>query len=175
MSCATRHALVFGLLIGVVNLLWLYLAFFLGLHTNGVMIFQVFMLVWFAITVTGFVIGLRRLRRTSTKWSYWKGLTLGCCIAVVTAVVAVVAQFGYFKVVHPEWPEVMAEQARQYFTQRGDSGEELENNVADAREYFTLGNYATQSAIGAFVLGVGISAVAMIFLRRPIAAAAEST
>jgi|GEM_PF-1099512 len=175
MSAQARLALKIGLLIGVINLVWLYLAYFLGLHTNGVMIFQVFMLVWLCITTIGFIVGLRKLKRAGPPWNYRRGVALGCLAAVVTAIVAVVAQIGYYTVVHPAWPDVMAEQTREFFANQGLAGDELEEKVAGARESFTLGRYATQSAIAAIALGTVVSAVTMIFLRKPNRSLSDDT
>ena len=59
MTSLTKSALKWGLFIGLANLLWLYLAYYLGLHTSGLMVFQVFMAGWFMVTLTGFILALR--------------------------------------------------------------------------------------------------------------------
>lgn len=102
MNLAIRTAAKWGLLIGLANLAWLYLAYFLGLHTNGIMVFQIFMLVWLALTVAGFILALRSVKRQHPPIGYLGGLVAGAVSALVSAVVAVLAQGGYFKVVHPE-------------------------------------------------------------------------
>jgi hypothetical protein len=155
-----------GLAIGFVNLIWLYLSYYLGLHTSGPVIFQIVPAVWLVITAAGFVIALRAIRRERGTIGYGAGLRSGLAIAAVTAVVAVVAQAGYFTVIHPEWPAVMVAQTREYFAAQGLPADEVEQRVGEARGYFTLPSYAAQSAGAALVAGAMVSLIAMIFLRR---------
>jgi hypothetical protein len=175
MSPTNRTAAKWGLFIGLANLVWLYLAYFLGLHTSGILVFQVFMVVWLAVTVTGFILTLRATKRQNPSLSYWGGLGAGSVAAVVSAVVAVIAQVGYFTVVHPAWPQVMAQQTEAHFTAQGMSPEQVEQMVAQARGSFTLSNYAVASAATALIVGIVLSAIIMVFLRRRPAIPAEVT
>ncbi len=175
MNPTNQTAAKWGLFIGLANLVWLYLAYYLGLHTNGIMVFQIFMLVWLAMTVTGFILALRAVKRQNPALSYLGGIGAGAVAAFVSAVVAVVAQVGYFTVVHPAWPEVMAQQTKAHFTAQGMSSEQVEQMVVQARGSFTLSNYAVSSAATALIVGVVLSAIIMIFMRRRSATAAEVT
>ncbi|MGE3309768.1 MAG: DUF4199 domain-containing protein [Limisphaerales bacterium] len=171
MSPTNRIAAKWGLFIGLTNLVWLYLAYFLGLHTSGIMVFQIFMLVWLALTVTGFILALRAVKRQKPSLSFLGGIGAGAATAVVSAIVAVVAQVGYFTVVHPAWPEVMAQQTKAHFTAQGMSPAQVERMVVQARGSFTLSNYAVSSAATALIVGIVLSAIIMLFLRRRSAAA----
>jgi hypothetical protein len=175
MNPTNRIAAKWGLVIGLANLVWLYLAYYLGLHTSGIMVFQVFMLVWLAITVTGFILALRAVKRQNPALSYLQGIGAGAVSALVSAVAAVVAQVGYFTVVHPAWPEVMAQQTKAHFTAQGMSPPQVEQMVLQARGSFTLSNYAVSSAASALIVGIVLSAIIMIFLRRRSALAPEVT
>lgn len=166
MNPALQTAAKWGLLIGLANLVWLYLAYYVGLHTGGIVVFQIFMLVWLALTVTGFILALRAVKRRSPATGYWGGVGAGTVAAAVSAIVAVVAQVGYFKVVHRAWPEVMARQTAEHFSAQGMSAAQVEQMVAQARASFTLSNYAVSSALTALIVGIVLSAVIMIFLRR---------
>lgn len=166
MTPTTRTAARWGLFIGLANLVWLYLAYYLGLHTSGIMVFQVFMLVWLSLTVTGFILALRTIKRQNSTLSYWGGIGAGAVSALVSAVIAVIAQVGYFTVVHPAWPEVMAQQTRTHFTAQGMSPTQVEQMVLQARGSFTLTNYAVSSAVTALIVGIVLSAIIMIFLRH---------
>jgi len=172
---ATRTAALGGLFIGLANLIWLYLAYYLGLHTSGIMVFQIFILVWLALTATGFVLTLRAVKRQNPALRYGGGIGAGAVAAVVSAAVAVVAQAGYFTVVHPAWPEVMAQQTKAHFTAQGMSPGQVEQMVGQARASFTLSRYASASAAAALMTGIVMSAIIMIFLRRRPALPAEVT
>ncbi len=166
MNSTIRTAAKWGLFIGLANLVWLYLAFFIGLHTNGIMVFQIFMLVWLALTVIGFILALRDVKRSSPEIGYLSGVGAGTVSAAVSAIVAVVAQVGYFTVVHPAWPEVMAQQTEAHFRSLGMSPMQIEQMVSQSRRSFTLSNYAISSAATALILGIVLSAIIMFFLRR---------
>lgn len=166
MNAAASTALKGGFLIGLANLAWLYVAYYLGLHTSGIWVFQVFMLIWLAVSLTGYILALKAVRRHSERWGYWSGLRAGFLAAFVSMLMSVVAQAGYFKVVHPEWPEVMMGQTRGHFAGQGMAAARVEQMVAQARAAFTLQNYALQSAFAALFVGIVFSAIIMIFLRR---------
>lgn len=157
--------LKWGVMIGLINLLWLYLSYYLGLHTSGIQIFQVVPLVWFIITLIGMWLALHDLRRKRQPFSYLQGFFSGGLIALITALIAILMQVGYYQLIHPEWPDYMAEQTRIYFATQGRSATEIEAMVEQARSTFTMTNYAMQSAISALVAGLGLAAIMMIFLR----------
>jgi len=166
MKPVVQSAVRWGMAIGVANLIWLYVAYFLGLHTNGVMVFQGFMIVWLLLTVAGFFVGLRAVRRDNPSLRYLGGVAAGIVAAFASAIVAVIAQIGYFKVIHPAWPVVMAQQTRTHFTAQGLSADQVERMVGQARNYFTLSNYAVSSFFTALILGAVLSAIFMAFPRR---------
>lgn len=75
------------------------------------------------------------------------------------------AQVGYYTVIQPAWPDVMARQAREHFVQQGLPEADIALKVAEARQFFTLTNYAVSSAVTALVLGVVLSAVFLAFIK----------
>lgn len=166
MTSHLKSALLWGLYIGLANLVWLYAAYYLGLHTNGIMVFQVFMLGWFLLTLGGFILALRAIKREKPTLGYREGLGYGAAAAAVSALVAVLMQLGYYKVIHPQWPEVMAEQTRNHFTAEGLAESEVAKRVEESRGSFTLTNYAIASAMTALVTGTVLSAIIMTFLRN---------
>lgn len=166
MNSTQKLIVRWGCLIGLANLVWLYLSYYLGLHTKGLMLFQLVPLGWLLITLAGFFLALRALRSQVTPFRYWVGLRSGLLIALITAVIAMLMQVGYYTVIHPAWPQYMVEQTRAYFSAAGLVGAELEAQIVQARQTFTLASYATQSAASALLGGAISSAVFMIFLRQ---------
>ena len=124
------------------------------------------MLGWFVVTLTGFLLALRAVKRQKPSLSYAGGLRAGSMAAVVSALVAVGMQIGYYKFIHPAWPEYMSQQTRIHFTAQGMLPEQVEQMVGQARGSFTLTNYAIASAATALITGVVLSAIIMVFLRR---------
>lgn len=166
----TQNLIVrWGCIIGITNLAWLYLSYYLGLHTNGLALFQIVPIGWLLITLVGFFLALRRFKQQSPHFTYWDGLRNGLLVALITALIAVVMQVGYHTLVFPGWPEYMVEQTRAYFSASGLSGTALEAKIDEARQTFTLSSYAMQSALSALFGGGIISAIMMIFLQRKTA------
>lgn len=155
-----------GLLIGIANLVWLYGTFYAGLHTRGVAGIQVVTLGAFLLSLIGYVFALRAVVRREPETSYLEGLKSGAVVAGVVALVAMIAQVGYFKVVNPDWTEYMVGETRKFFEARGLPEEGIAEQVEGARKTFGLGSYVIQSALGAVFLGVLFSSIIMIFLRK---------
>lgn len=167
MSPTVRAALKWGAIIGLVNMLWLYMAYYLGIHTHGPQVFQIQMLVWLILTIAGHIRAIYVITGADPGGvTYSRGLALGCLAALVSAVFAVIAQVGYFTVIHPAWPTYMIEETRKHFEAQHLAKEDIDIELAAAREFFTLKFYAISSFITAFVMGLAISAVTMIFLRK---------
>jgi hypothetical protein len=96
----------------------------------------------------------------------WTGVRTGAMIDVITALIAVLMQIGYYTAIHPAWPEYMSQQAREYFSRQGLSQAQTEKMAAEAHQGFSLESYATQSALTALLAGIVLSAIIMIFLRH---------
>lgn len=165
-SGTTRHALIGGAAIGLVNLSWLYVAFWVGLHTNGIAVFQIYMLSWLALNVVLYVVLLWTAKRTLTSFKYWSGVGIGTNVAVISGLVAVLAQIGYFTIVNPDWPEYLTESARQVFQEQGLAPKELDLKVEQTRLTTTVTNYAIQSFLSETLLGVILSMIMMLFFRE---------
>ena len=133
MGSTKKLAILHGFVIGLVNLTWLYVAYFLGLHTSGMAIFQVFMVLWLVINVAAYVFALRAIKRQNPALSYFGGVVAGAIASLASAICAIIAQIGYYKVVNPAWPEFMAQSAREYFEAQGLSAVEVQAQVDQAR------------------------------------------
>ncbi|GEP44947.1 DUF4199 domain-containing protein [Brevifollis gellanilyticus] len=165
MKPTTQTAVKWGLYIGLANLVWLYMAYYLGLHTSGVMTFQFAMLVWLIITITGFVLCLRAVRRRNPALTYLEGVKAGAVAALVSVIISTMAQIGYVKVVHPEWSEVMVHQTQAHFSSQGMTEAQIQKMTTKAKNSFTLANYALYSGITAMVLGIALPLIVMVFHR----------
>jgi hypothetical protein len=172
MPAALLLALKWGGLIGVANLAWLNLSYYLGLHTNGIAVFQVVRVGWFLITFTGFLLALRAARRESERWGYLRGLGIGAVAAFVSGLISIVAQVGYFKVVNPGWTDYQVEQMRLHHDAQGLPEVGAAPLAETSRIAFTLGTYTWQSFLTALLSGVLLSAVMMLFLRKKAAVSA---
>ncbi|MEX2580748.1 MAG: DUF4199 domain-containing protein [Verrucomicrobiales bacterium] len=153
--------LKWGLIIGTANLVWLYGSYYLGLHTRGLLLVQAMVAVNLLVTLTGFILALRDIASDEPGITFLEGLKSGVVIAVVTAVIAAVAQVGYLKLVNPGWTEFMVEETRRHYEASDVPPEQVEAFARQAETTFGLQTYVVQAAVGAFLVGVVFTAVVM--------------
>lgn len=158
--------LKWGIGIGLANLLWLYLSFFLGLHTNGLLLVQLMALIGFLISVIGYVLALRRVHRAYPEGTFLEGVASGIRMSGMVALFAALAQLGYFFLIHPEWTDLMVDETSAYYEAQGVSGQDLEEYREGARTTFGLRSYLLQSVLGALFLGVLTTLITMAVLKR---------
>lgn len=166
MSPLVSGSLRWGGIIGLVNLVWLYAAFYLGMHTSSMGQFWMFMAIWFVMNIGLYAVALRTLRAGCESWSFGRGLGAGAIMGVVSAIVAALSQVGYFTVVNPDWQEYLVGRTEEFLHQQGLPAEQIEVQLEKTRAGVTLPVYAVQSAVTALLTGLFLSAVLMGFLRR---------
>lgn len=154
-----------GVVIGLAGLIWLYLSYYLGMHTSGVAMVQVMALIGFLIQVVGFVFALRGIHRSYPEMTFREGGASGIRIAGIVAVIAVMTQLGYFFIIHPEWTEYMVEETTAYYEAQGVTGEDLEEYREGAMTTFGLRSYLLQSALGALLVGAITTLITMAVLK----------
>lgn len=159
-----------GLIIGGANLIWLYLSFYLGMHSSGLKGIQIMSLVGVLLSVSGYLLALRTLTRRFPETDYRDGLRSGALIAGVAAVVAVLAQVGYFTLVNPGFTDEMVALTRAYYLEAGLPEQEATQIAEGARTTYGIGFHTFQAALGAVMIGMVSSAIMMIFLRGKEAA-----
>ena len=157
--------LKWGCLIGLAAMLWLYVSFFLGLHTDGIGKIWVMIGVGFVITIVSYCLALRAVVKVEPETSFVEGLRSGAIMAVIAAVIAAVAQFGYFRWINPDWTQYMMEQTRLHYEAEGKSPAEVDMFVESASVNFSLQSYAMQAGMGALVSGFILSAIIMGVVR----------
>ena len=155
-----------GVVIGLAGLIWLYLSYYLGMHTRGLALVQVMALVCFVIQVIGFVLALRGIYRAYPEMTFLEGGASGIRIAGIVATIAAISQLGYFFLIHPEWTEYMVEETSAYYEAQGVTGKALEEYREGATTTFGLRSYLLQSALGALFVGAITTLITMAFLKR---------
>lgn len=153
-------------MIGAANLVWLYLSYYLGMHDKGVGSIQVMGLISVFISVIGYLFALRALMKKFPETQFLEGLRSGAMIAGVVAVIAALAQLGYFLVINPGWTEHMVSLTREFYLESGLSENEASEYAEGARKTFGLTSYMIQAALGAIIIGMISTTVIMAILRN---------
>ncbi len=157
--------LKWGCLIGLAGLVWLYASYFMGLHSNGIGKIQVAFVLGYFISLVAYGLALHSLVKVEPETSFAEGLKSGGLMAVIAAVIAVLAQLGYFYWINPDWTLYMMEQTKLYFEAAGKSSEMVEEQVQLASINFSLKSYVMQAGLGALLSGFVFSAIIMGMIR----------
>jgi hypothetical protein len=149
-----KWAIIFTL----VGLLWMLLEKLSGLHSTYID-YHLYLTNLFAIpAIIVMVLALKDKKKNfyNGEISYKQGLISGIILSVIIALLSPLSQWITSYVITPEYfPNVIKRSVEiGYYS----STEEAEAN-------FNYANYAIQGAIGALVMGILTTAIAMIFIR----------
>lgn len=149
-----KYALVFS----IVGLLWMVLEKFFGLHSTYID-FHMYLTNLFAIPAIYIMVSALKDKKQkfyNGKITYKQGLLSGVLLSLFIAILSPLTQYITTYIITPE-----------YFSNVIKRSVELGyyKTTADAQANFNYKNYAMQGAIGAFIMGVITTAIAMIFIR----------
>lgn len=140
------------------TLSWMVLEKVSGLHGKYID-YQYYLTNLFAIpAIAVMVLALKDKKRNffNGYMSYLNGLITGIILSIFIAILSPFTQWIITYVISPEYfPNVIKRSV--------ELG--LYKSVADAEAFFNYKNFAIQSAIGALVMGILTTAIAMIFIR----------
>jgi hypothetical protein len=149
-----KWAIVFS----VIGLLWMLLEKLVGLHSTHIDK-HMYLTNLFAIpAIILMVLTLKDKKKNfyAGKMTYKQGLISGIILSVFIALLSPLTQWITSTIITPEYfPNVIA-----YSVEIG-----YHKSIEDAEAYFNLKNYIVQSTIGALIMGIITTAIAMIFIR----------
>lgn len=157
--------LKWAILFSVMTLLWMVLEKLGGLHGKYID-HHVYLTNLFAIpAIWMMVLALKDKKKNFYKgqMSYGQGLVSGIILSVFIALLSPLTQWIVLHLITPEYFPNMIKRSVEKGAFMTD---------AEAGAYFNYPNYARQSAIGALVMGIVTTAIAMIFIRtksKPVA------
>lgn len=150
--------LKWALIFTVVTLLWMVLEKLTGLHDTYID-YHMYLTNLFAIpAIIMMVMALKEKKRKFYEgdMSYMQGLVAGIILSIGIALLSPLGQWIISYVITPD-----------YFTNAIKRSVELGyfEDTAAAEAQFNFKNYVIQSTIGALVMGIVTTAIAMIFIR----------
>lgn len=147
-----------ALIFSVMGLLWMLLEKLTGLHSTHIDK-HMYLTNLFAIpAIIMMVLALKEKKKKfyGGRMYYNKGLISGIYLSLFIALLSPITQYITSTIITPEYfPNVIAYSVESGFHQ----------SVEEAETYFNLENYVVQSTIGAFIMGVITTAIAMIFIQ----------
>lgn len=145
-------------LFSIMTLLWMALEKLSGLHSKYID-YHLYLTNLFAIPAIWFmVLALKDKKKNFYvgNMTYKQGLISGIIVSVIIALLSPLTQWIISYVITPEYfPNVIERSVELGYYK----------TTAEAEANFNYVNYAKQSAIGALVMGVITTAIAMIFIR----------
>lgn len=147
-----------AIIFSVVGLLWMLLEKLVGLHSTHIDK-HMYLTNLFAIpAIVVMVLALKDKKKNffGGQMNYKQGLISGTVLSIIIALFSPLTQWITSTIITPEYfPNVIA-----YSVETG-----YHKSLEEAEAYFNLKNYMFQSTIGALIMGVVTTAIAMIFIR----------
>lgn len=156
--------LKWGAFIGVANLVWLYAAFYLGMRDSGLRLIQLSALSGTVISVIGYFLALREVHRAAPEANSVESMRSGAVICGITTAIAVIAQVGYLRLIHPEYTHYVVGEINQYYEESGHSEEVIAKIVEGAQKTYGFSSCLLQAGLGAFLTGI-LSTFIFVVLR----------
>lgn len=147
-----------AILFSIMTLVWMVLEKLSGLHSNYID-YHLYLTNLFAIPAIWFmVMALQEKKKVyyDGQMSFKQGFISGLILSVIIALLSPLTQWIISYVISPEYfPNVIKRSVEiGYF-----------KSTAEAEANFNYSNYAKQGAIGALIMGIVTTAIAMIFIR----------
>lgn len=147
-----------AIIFSVIGLLWMLLEKLVGLHSIH-LDKHMYLTNLFAIpAIIVMVLALKDKKKDfyAGQMTYKQGLISGIILSVFIALLSPLTQWITSTIITPEYfPNVIA-----YSVETG-----YYKSIEEAEAYFNLRNYIVQSTIGALIMGILTTAIAMIFIR----------
>jgi hypothetical protein len=147
-----------AIIFSVIGLLWMLLEKLVGLHSTHIDK-HMYLTNLFAIpAIIVMVLALKDKKKDfyAGQMNYKQGLISGTILSVFIALLSPLTQWITSTIITPEYfPNVIA-----YSVETG-----YYKSIEEAEAYFNLKNYIVQSIIGALLMGIITTAIAMIFIR----------
>jgi hypothetical protein len=147
-----------AIIFSIAGLLWMVLEKVSGLH-DVYIDYHVYLTNLFAIpAITIMVLALKEKKSVfyNGKMTYKQGLISGLILSIIIAIISPLTQYITTYFITPDYfPNVIKRSVElEYYS-----------TITEAQAYFNYENYAIQGAIGALVMGILTTAIAMLFLR----------
>jgi len=150
--------LKWAIIFSVVGLLWMLLEKFGGLHSTNIK-YHFYLTNLFAIpAILMMVLALKEKKKKTYngQMNYMQGLTSGIILSLFIALLSPLTQWVTSYIITPEY----FPNAIKYSLETG-----YHNTIEEAESFFSFKNYIIQGFIGALVMGILTTAIAMIFIR----------
>jgi hypothetical protein len=145
------------MVIGALNVLWLYTEFFVGLHDpQNIDLFSKITLLSMLIPVIGIIVSYKKLKSLHFLTNaYGQRLLPGIYISCIMAIVSALGQLLYHVVLNPSYFDSLI----QYSNAQG---------LSNAETHFTTGSYVLQVFLFNLFIGILVSLIVSLLTRKNV-------
>ncbi len=165
MGTKFTYALILTIASAVLNLA----LYFTGFQTEKLAVGQHLQWLGLIITIVVLFLGIKAVREESPgKYlSYGKGVGTGVLICLYSGLMSAVYTFIHFKFVNTEFVDYNMQLVRAKWEQAGMGADQMEKAEGFARMFMGPVAMAIMTPIFAVILGLIVSLILSIFLKRP--------
>ena len=147
-----------GIIFFGVSLLWMFFEKLMGWHDTNIAQHAIYTNLFGLLAIAIYLLALRDKRNNffGGIMNWKQGFISGVILTVVIAILSPLGQYITFKLITPEYFENII----AYSTENGRM------SLDEAKAYFNLGSYITQSVAFALMSGVVTAAIAALIMRR---------
>lgn len=150
-----------GLLIGMVNIVWLFVSWLAGWHGGGIGLFQVAIVLGFFLSLTGFVLAFRGITRDEPEITFAEGIRTGAIVAAISGLLTALGWGLYLGWVNPGMSAHVVSQVREHYLAAGLPSDQVDLIAVEAAKSFSVSSYMIKGGVGAFIQGILFSAMVM--------------
>jgi len=168
-----KSSLKFGLITGVISIIWLFGSFTLftwlnskyGWGIQASTIRGIGGLISIPIQGIGIYLAMQNVKQLTGSLSYTQGIKTGLTVAVTIAVIVAVFSFLYCRFLNPGYADFMISDAQKAMIAKGAMQQQIAIESAEIGKQFTTGAQVTMALVGQFVTGAIITLVLGLFIK----------
>jgi hypothetical protein len=150
-----------GLGIGTVNVVWLFVSWLAGWHGSNIGLFQIAIVLGIFISFAGFVLAFRGITRDEPETTFGEGIGTGAVIAAISGLLTALGWGIYLGWVNTGMSAHLVSQIRDYYLAAGVAVEQVDLIATEAQKSFGTTAYMIKGGVGAFIQGILFSAMVM--------------
>ena len=162
-TTTARTALKWGLITGIVLVVYSTILYTFNLTTNGAL-----SLVIYGILIGGLILGMREYRTNNGGYmTYGEGMGLGALLSAVAGLLSSAFTVFYTQIIDPGFQERMVGQMRDQLEEQGKmSDEQIDQTIGWMQKFQSPGLQFIFGLLGTILIGVVLSLIIAAFIRR---------
>lgn len=153
----------YGAIIALATIVFSLILYLLGLDDNPGLMYLSYLILLVGIILVQ--INYRN-KHMNGYIEYGKAFTVGMLASLFLSVIVAVYTFVFFRYIDPGAMEESMALAEQKMMDRGLSDQEIEQGMALAEKFQSVGFYTAMALIGNFIVGIIFSLITSIFVKR---------